>query len=87
MISNIFMGLDKHFFTCLNEYMTRLPQYEMGSGSLWKAFSRGLASLLGRGKVERLSPLAQERMRFEKEVHEQFVKLKEKGISIPVFTL
>jgi hypothetical protein len=47
----------------------------------------GFASLLGRGKEKRLSPLAQERMRFEKEVHEQFLKLKEKGLSIPVFTL
>lgn len=36
---------------------------------------------------KRLSPLAQERIRFEQEVREQFVKLKEKGISIPIFTL
>ena len=81
------MGLDKRISTCLNKYMNRLPQYRLGSESLWKAFSRGLASLLGRGKVERQSPLAAERIRFEKEVHEQFVKLKEKGLSIPVFTL
>ena len=74
--------------------MTSLPQYRLGSRSLLEAFSRGLASLLGRGlpagrqgRIQRLSPLAQERIRFESEVHEQFVKLKEKGISIPVFTL
>lgn len=36
---------------------------------------------------KRLSPLAQERIAFEQEVREQFVKLKEKGISIPIFTL
>jgi hypothetical protein len=42
---------------------------------------------MGWGKTKRLSPLAQERIRFEQEVHEQFVKLKEKGLSIPVFTL
>jgi hypothetical protein len=52
-----------------------------------EAVWNGFASLLGRGKEKRLSPLAQERMRFEKEVHEQFLKLKEKGLSIPVFTL
>ncbi len=81
------MGLDKDFFTCFNEYVTRLPQDHLGSGGFLGAFRQGLASLLGRGKKERLSPLAQERMRFEEEVHEQFVKLKEKGISIPIFTL
>jgi hypothetical protein len=59
----------------------------MGSGSKLRAFGRGLASFLGRRKQERQSPLATERIRFEKEVREQFVKLKEKGISIPIFTL
>ncbi len=39
------------------------------------------------GKRSRVSPLTEERVRFEKDVHEQFVKLKEKGLSIPVFTL
>jgi hypothetical protein len=81
------MGLDNKYSPCLNVYMTRLPQHRLGSESLWKAFSRGLASLLGRGRVERQSPLAAERIRFEKEVHEQFVQLKKKGLSIPVFTL
>lgn len=81
------MGLDMGFFTCLNEYMVYQPQAHKGSESFLEAFSRGLASLLGRGRVIRQSPLAKERIRFEKEVHEQFVKLKEKGISIPVFTL
>lgn len=81
------MGLDKQFFTCLNGYMTTVPQAHMGSGGLFEALGRGLASLLGRGRVVRQSPLAEERKRFEREVHEQFVKLKEKGISIPVFTL
>ena len=59
----------------------------MGSLSLVEAFRNGLAALLGRGKVVRQSPMAAERIRFEREVHEQFVKLKEKGLSIPVFTL
>mgnify|MGYP001562693121 len=81
------MGLDKSVAKCLNKNMTRLPQYRLGSESRLSAFSRGLASLLGRGRIVRPSPMVQERMRFEKEVHEQFVKLKEKGLSISVFTL
>ena len=39
------------------------------------------------GKTERKSPIALERERFEAEVKEQFKKLKDKGLSIPVFTL
>lgn len=81
------MGLDMKFFTWLNGHMVYQPQAHKGSESFLTAFSRGLASLLGRGRVIRQSPLAVERKRFESEVHEQFVKLKEKGISIPVFTL
>lgn len=38
-------------------------------------------------KVERKSPVAKDRERFEAEVREQFQKLKDKGLSIPVFTL
>ena len=81
------MGLDRMFSKCLNEYMVYQPQAHKGSEGFFEAFSRGLASLLGRGRVVRQSPIATERMRFEKEVREQFVKLKEKGISISVFTL
>jgi hypothetical protein len=47
----------------------------------------GLGALLGLGRAERKSPLAKERERFEAEVKEQFQKLKDKGLSIPVFTL
>jgi hypothetical protein len=46
----------------------------------------GLGGLLG-VKTERKSPIARERERFEAEVKEQFQKLKDKGLSIPVFTL
>ena len=81
------MGLDMECFTCLNKYMSSLPQYKLGFWPRLAGYSHGLASLLGRGRVVRQSPLAAERKRFEKEVHEQFVKLKEKGLSIPVFTL
>lgn len=82
------MGLDRGFLTCLNRKVGKLPQNRLGNviRQLTETF-KGFAALLGRGKTKRLSPLAQERIRFEKEVHEQFVKLKEKGLSIPVFTL
>lgn len=42
---------------------------------------------LGKEKQDRTSPIARERQRFEAEVKDQFLKLKEKGLSIPVFTL
>jgi hypothetical protein len=58
------------------------------------AFVKGLASILGKwapagaqGKTQRQSPVATERMRFERDVREQLIKLKEKGINLPVFTL
>ncbi|MBI3576588.1 hypothetical protein HY086_00940 [Candidatus Gottesmanbacteria bacterium] len=48
----------------------------------------GIYSLLfGGGKKSRVSPLSRERERFEEEAKDQFKKLKEKGLSIPVFTL
>lgn len=46
----------------------------------------GLRGTVGAEK-SRLSPMAAERMRFEKDVKEQFIQLKKKGLSIPVFTL
>jgi hypothetical protein len=66
------MGLDKELRTCLNGYM-KMKQLLQRLG-------------LG-GKTERQSPIALERKRFEAEVKEQFQKLKDKGLSIPVFTL
>jgi len=46
----------------------------------------GLGSKSGDSK-SRVSPLVRERQRFEEEVRKQFMELKKKGISIPVFTL
>lgn len=46
-----------------------------------------LASLFGQGRKVRKSPLTEERERFELDVKDQLMKLKEKGISIPIFTL
>jgi len=55
----------------------QLPQ--LGLGHILKA--------LGWGKKARISPFEKERHVFEKDVRREFLKLKEKGLSIPVFTL
>ena len=46
-----------------------------------------MSVLLGRGKKGRKSPFTVERERFERDVRDQFLKLKEKGLGIHVFTL
>ncbi len=46
-----------------------------------------ISSLFGHGRKVRKSPLTEERERFELDVRDQLMKLKEKGISIPIFTL
>lgn len=66
------MGLDKGLGTCLNGHM------KIKTLLAWLGFV---------GKHERKSPIARERERFESEMKEQFQKLKDKGLSIPVFTL
>ncbi len=66
------MGLDKELLTCLNGCMNI------------KYFFQRLGLV---GIDKRKSPIAQDRERFEAEVKEQFQKLKDKGLSIPVFTL
>lgn len=63
---------------CLNKVVSEKSKLALGLG--WLRF-------LGIGKKSRMSPLTAERERFEREVREQFLKLKEKGISIPIFTL
>ena len=65
------MGLDKQFEKCLNNFVTL----------------KLLLARLGTQKKRRVSPLVEERKRFEREVREQLLKLKEKGISLPVMTL
>ena len=72
IICKIPMGLDRKLLTCLNSVMKM------------KMFLQRLG--LG-GRTERKSPITRERERFEAEVKEQFQKLKDKGLSIPVFTL
>lgn len=70
------MGLDKGEMKWLYKYMN--------AKSFFGRLSLGLFFGARRG---RKSPLTNERERFESDMREQFKKLKEKGISIPVFTL
>lgn len=71
------MGLDKTKKRVLNRYMgVKLLLRQMGLGSI-----------VGGNPKGRVSPMVKERQRFEQEVRRQFVELKKKGISIPVFTL
>jgi hypothetical protein len=42
---------------------------------------------LGLGKKVRISPFERERRSYEQDVRKELLKLKEKGLSIPVFTL
>ncbi len=71
------MGLDKTQKKVLNKIMSvKLLLKQMGLGSK-----------LGENSKTRISPLVRERQRFEEEVRKQFMELKKKGISIPVFTL
>jgi len=71
------MGLDNIEKKVLNRVMSvKLLLKQMGLGSKSEENSKS-----------RVSPLVRERQRFEEEVRRQFIELKKKGISIPVFTL
>lgn len=67
------MGLDKRVREVFNGYM---------KAWLAKLGFSGKAGVKGR-----VSPLKAERRRFEEEMRGQFLKLKEKGLGIRVFTL
>jgi hypothetical protein len=41
----------------------------------------------GLGSKKRVSPAVQDVKRFERDARDQFIQLKNKGLSIPVFTL
>lgn len=70
------MGLDKEFAKEFTEIVNKLA---LGLGSIFRA--------LGLGKKARVSPFERERRTYEADVRKEFLKLKEKGLSIPVFTL
>lgn len=59
----------------------------LGLSQLFLGVIENISRLFGGGKKSRVSPLSRERERFEEEVKDQFQKLKDKGLSIPVFTL
>jgi len=65
------MGLDRGYSEWLNKNMFKSFMKRLGLGM----------------KQMRKSPVAKDRERFEADVREQFQKLKDKGLSIPVFTL
>ena len=70
------MGLDKSIAQCLTWYMQLLAK---GLGTILTA--------LGLGRKARISPFERERRSYSEEVRRELLKLKEKGLSIPVFTL
>ncbi|MEK7577833.1 MAG: hypothetical protein AAB492_04440 [Patescibacteria group bacterium] len=73
---NITMGLDKGFTKEFTVYM-RLIVSGLGL----------VARVLGMGKKARISPFERERKIYRDDVRRELLKLKEKGLSIPVFTL
>ncbi len=62
--------------------MTLLATLGLGA---WGKKPAGTGVSAGRGR--RVSPVVVERKRFEEEMRGQFLKLKEKGLGIRVFTL
>lgn len=73
------MGLDKEKKAC----KTR----EVNIKLLLASWGLGFARIFRIGQKERVSPLVKERESFEREVKDQFLKLKEKGLGISIFTL
>lgn len=80
------MGLDKGKKGCkTGDVKKKLSLAEMGYLAVGGV--RGyINSLFGRNK-QRVSPLVRERESFERGVKDQFLKLKEKGLGISIFTL
>lgn len=70
------MGLDKKFIKAFTIHMHLLAS---GLGFILRA--------LGMGKKARISPFERERKIYRDDVRRELLKLKEKGLSIPVFTL
>lgn len=59
-----------------------------GQRAVFTRCMKALLALLGLGKKKvKMAPLKAERRRFEEEMRGQFLKLKEKGLGIRVFTL
>lgn len=80
------MGLDIKQAGWLNKNMF-IKQLLLQLGFSAEGGVKGYVTSLLNGKKHRVSPLVEERESFEREVKDQFLKLKEKGLSIPIFTL
>lgn len=72
------MGLDKRFTKEFTISMQKLF-LALGLGHILRA--------LGFSKKDRVSPFERERKMYQDDVRRELIKLKEKGLSIPVFTL
>jgi len=70
------MGLDRWVETWFTRTVKLLA---VGLGNILRA--------VGLGKKVRVAPFERERRTFEEEVRRELLKLKEKGIDLPVFTL
>lgn len=73
------MGLDKDFAA----WFTKIVNVKL----LLAQLGLGTKKILGGENKQRVSPQERARKEFEAEAKSQFVKLKEKGLSIPIFTL
>jgi len=60
----------------------RLATLGNGLNAGFKGLRKALAA-----KKQRVSPQSRERVEFEEHMRQQFQELKDKGLSIPVFTL
>ena len=70
------MGLDKRI---VKEFTIHMHFITSGLGHILR--------VLGLGKKARVSPFERERKIYRDDVRRELLKLKEKGLSIPVFTL
>jgi hypothetical protein len=66
--------------------MEKLPHKNLGRPAM-SGIKGYIIQALGLGSKKRVSPAMQDAKRFERDAREQFVQLKNKGLSIPVFTL
>jgi hypothetical protein len=67
--------------------MTKLLHKQVMGFSAEGGIKGLLTRIFGKKKVFRRSPEALEQQRFEEDARSQFIQLKKKGLSIPVFTL
>jgi len=64
-----------------------LPHKNWGDVPSGTSLMGYITRALGLGSKKRVSPATKDEERFERDAHDQFVQLKNKGLSIPIFTL